>query len=388
MSERKKVVHIPTADLMITSMCNFNCTYCFEEKKKQINMKFEDFEPFLSAGGTMKMFVFGGEPLINSEFLTDLKRYVNRRSDTPRFVRQKLSESAKVIITNGYLIDKRLDEILENDLILQVSVDGPKHVHDANRVLKNGEGTHEHIMKNITDVCLKHGIKWSMHGVINRKTLKHFKDVSIWHFETIRELKGTGEAIQQMGKNVFQIVFEEEWTDDDVDLLLEQMHETVLYWLKHKELSQEEKHAVIKNFLSRRGGKCGAGWGLLAVDSNFDIFPCHRQADNSDFDVEEMKMTSLYEPENVKNFKTYNTFYYIGVINKFLYGHKYFNNEYRNDPFYWINWCPSTNAFTAGNYNPYYVSSKYIQMFMELSSFIHHIFNYYKIPRDKNGNTR
>jgi len=381
MDELKKVVHIPTADLMITGNCNFRCTYCFEEKANKVNMEFEDFKPYLDAGGSMRLFVFGGEPLLNMGFLDGLKKYVNQLSDTPRFVREKLAASAKVIITNGYLIDKKFDDIKKNDLILQVSVDGPKAIHDTNRILKGGGGTHDKIMDNIIDICVKNDIKWSMHGVVNKDTLPFFKDVSIWHFETIREHKNIDAAIDQMGKNVFQIVFEEDWTDDDVDLLLEQMHETVLYWLNHKELTLEQKHAVIRNFLSRRGGKCGAGWGLLAVDSNFDIFPCHRQADNSDFDVDEMKMCNLFEPEKAKNFKVYNTYYLIGLVNKSLYGHQYFNNEYRNDSFYWINWCPSTNAYTAGNYNPYYVNAKYIQMFMELGGFIHHLFKYYNISK-------
>jgi len=54
------------------------------------------------------------------------------------------------IITNGTLIDKKLDEIKKNDFRLQISIDGDKETHDRNRVYKGTEnGTFDKIIENI-----------------------------------------------------------------------------------------------------------------------------------------------------------------------------------------------------------------------------------------------
>jgi uncharacterized protein len=58
------------------------------------------------------------------------------------------------MITNGYLLDKPLAlQLREQGIVhLQVTLDGPPEVHDARRVLANGEGTFTRIMNNIVDV--------------------------------------------------------------------------------------------------------------------------------------------------------------------------------------------------------------------------------------------
>ena len=58
------------------------------------------------------------------------------------------------IITNGYLLTKENAERLKECQVgrVQITLDGPKEIHDVRRPLVNGNGTYDIIMKNIMDV--------------------------------------------------------------------------------------------------------------------------------------------------------------------------------------------------------------------------------------------
>jgi len=384
------IIHIPNSDLMFTSLCNLRCKYCFEGKEKKINLDFEDYKHYLEVGGTLKFFVFGGEPFMNPKFLEDFFHFINTELQAPANTVEALRQSTKNIITNGTLIHKHIDLIKKYNLHMQISLDGIKEAHDMNRVDTKGEGTWDKIMENIK-LCADNQIDWSAHGVITRSTLPYLARNVRFYFELYVDYAkgGIKEAIRRMNMNIAQVIFEEDWTDEDTDIFIEQIYEACEYWMNHPYLTREQKREVVTNFLTRRGGKCGAGTALLAVDSNMDVFPCHRQADNSDFDHDNMKLGSLYKGEDLKNFKVYNTYHRIGLSHRMLYGYKYFNNAFQNGTYYWSNWCPSTNSYTSGNFNPYYVNSKYTVMHNEVDRFINKLLRHYRLKGGiKDGSRR
>ncbi len=57
------------------------------------------------------------------------------------------------IKTNGFLIDINFFEFLKKyNVNIDISIDGPKHIHDSNRVLSNGKGTFDTILNNIISI--------------------------------------------------------------------------------------------------------------------------------------------------------------------------------------------------------------------------------------------
>lgn len=84
----------------------------------------------------------GGEPLLLGR--TDLKRLLTTlRSTLP-------SEYSISIQTNGVLItDEILNVCSEYHTSLSVSIDGPKHIHDRNRVGHSGKGTYNEVIAGI-----------------------------------------------------------------------------------------------------------------------------------------------------------------------------------------------------------------------------------------------
>lgn len=372
------IFHVPVMDFMFTSKCNLRCKYCFEAKKVQKNLKFEEVRPYLEQGGTLSFFLFGGEPLMNPQFLKDFFGYIET-ANIPQHIREKFKKTAAKLITNGTLLEKNIEMVKKYNLEVQISVDGPKKTNDCNRVKVNGEGSYDEIMHN-ANVCKKEKVGFSFHGVINKETLPFMAETSIWFFENTWKFHGLKRAMGAMGKNCHQVIFEEDYTDEDVDVFLEQIVGFCEYIWNHKKLTLTQKKQVIGRYLHRKGGTCGAGASLLAVDTNLDIFPCHRQADNSELDKESFKMGNIYDNEGLKNFKLYNNFYDVNRVFRKTYSYQLLNSNYDKD-YNWLNWCPSTNAYTSGANNPYHINSKYIIRILEFMRLAKQLMEYYNIPR-------
>jgi uncharacterized protein len=137
---------LPTLD------CNFRCTYCYETRKRS-RMTTETADAVLalaekSLSGISRLSVtwYGGEPLLERETVLKTQGAIRR-----------LAQEAKVpvktlIVTNGYLLTEETARELKELGVgsAQVTIDGPKEVHDRRRSLANGDGTYDVIVRNIT----------------------------------------------------------------------------------------------------------------------------------------------------------------------------------------------------------------------------------------------
>ena len=388
------IFHIPNIDIMITGLCNLRCKYCFEEEKCKPNLDFKDFKKYLDEDGVMDYFLFGGEPFVNVQFLKDLFTYYKERKDIPYPIKRKMNNGLRHIITNGTLLEKNAEFIKDNDLGLQLSLDGPKEVTDMNRIDTLGRGVYDSVMKNLKHMLDLYGIEktldYTFHGVINKETLKYYADITYWHMdmmlETAKYRKSHGEnidsieyAINMLKKNTFMIIFEEEYSDTDIDVIIEQMFILADRVMHDERFTPEQRRSISNNIFRRKGGVCGAGSALVAVDSSLDFFPCHRCADGSP----ETKVGNIYDCENIEGYKLMNAFYDMSKVSQTQYSTQYINHGYNNN-FKGFNWCPSTNLETSGN--PYYVNSKYVILMLECDRVANVIIKKYNLREAKNDN--
>lgn len=96
----------------ITNICNLNCSFCSNDKKKKREMSLNEFEIILKRIEDYTDYIYlhvKGEPLLHSnlkEILTLCKKH-----------------NIKVnITTNGILLKNRLDLLLESDIVRQVNI--------------------------------------------------------------------------------------------------------------------------------------------------------------------------------------------------------------------------------------------------------------------------
>ena len=167
--------------------CNFRCPYCFEADAHHKHYMTEEVEDAIVNAINTKyssvegIFVtwFGGEPLMNFKSLKSLS--------------QKIIAIGKPftadIITNGYLLtDSVVNQIDELKIdSLQITVDGPKDVHDARRVLVGGGGTFDIINQNIQRVLKNSGAHVVIRVNVDGSNAENYVDVCRHFKKTISE---------------------------------------------------------------------------------------------------------------------------------------------------------------------------------------------------------
>lgn len=140
--------------IMPTSACNLQCRYCYEKAadKKMSPETVRQLHQFvrenLYQAKRLEVTWYGGEPLLEKETIYELSAEFKNICNE-----QNCSYSAG-IITNGLLLDRetarRLAEVCAVGYC-QVTLDGPRDVHDARRPLKNGGGSFETILNNLRE---------------------------------------------------------------------------------------------------------------------------------------------------------------------------------------------------------------------------------------------
>jgi len=141
--------------LVATRACNFRCKYCTEAGRfSDAHMTDETADAAVNyiknvadAKGTQHLTVgfYGGEPLLNLEGIVHAAHALR---EAFRSTRTKLVLFA---VTNGYeLTPKAFDRLADAGVVsFQVTLDGPKDVHDSRRVLRGGGATWERIVRNM-----------------------------------------------------------------------------------------------------------------------------------------------------------------------------------------------------------------------------------------------
>ncbi len=157
-----KDVRLNAMRIVITERCNFTCKYCFVNYQRGINhpkdmsretlLKSIDFLIDNNPYGTINLQFFGGEPLLRYDLITYGIEYVNN------CIRQgKLKEAEFSLATNGVLLtDEICKYFKDNNVNVNISIDGPPQFHDKCRVFPNRRGTYTDTIKGL-NLLKKHG---------------------------------------------------------------------------------------------------------------------------------------------------------------------------------------------------------------------------------------
>lgn len=160
--------------------CNLDCTYCYYLSKQELLGKPESWrisddllEEFIRQyfeSQNCKEVVFswqGGEPtLLGLEFfrkVVDLeKKYCSAHVRCENDLQ-----------TNGTLLDDQwCDFLYQNNFLVGLSIDGPKHMHDAYRKDNAGQGSFDRVF-NAAKMLRKHKVNFAALCCVNRITAKH-----------------------------------------------------------------------------------------------------------------------------------------------------------------------------------------------------------------------
>lgn len=298
--------------LQLTQNCNLRCSYCAYSGNKYNNrthsnrvMSYEIMQKsidFLMKHSTNSKKVdigfYGGEPLLEFNKIKRLMGYIDER-----YPYKSITYS---MTTNGTMFnDDNIEFLMDKKFDVIISLDGPKELHDHNRVFANGTGTFDKIMENLLYIRDKYPDffrKISFNTVVAPGT----------DFRCVNDFFDANDIIQdnnlRMGiMNDFYV--EEPIQYDDLysinykvqrtKLLLSALglinknkvsrlfiHEIPKILRMHKELSGINGLARI----THPGGPCIPGARRPMIDVDGNIFPCERVSEESEI----MKIGNIY----------------------------------------------------------------------------------------------
>jgi uncharacterized protein len=165
------------------STCNIDCKYCFflskealypDERHRMSEATLEAYiRQLLESHRTPEVTVAwqGGEPtLMGVEFF-------RRSLDLVEKYRKPGQKVEHTFQTNGIALDDEWCEFLKaNNVLVGLSVDGPRDVHDANRVTRGGKGTFDLVMKG-WQALKRHGVDFNILCTVNAANQAHGRRV-------------------------------------------------------------------------------------------------------------------------------------------------------------------------------------------------------------------
>jgi len=143
----------------VTESCNLSCKYCIysgayigERENNNLNMSEETANTAIKnilPNLRDKVFIsfYGGEPTNNFGLMKKIMNSV--RSKNPK--KQKVFTFS----TNFVDVENYLDDLIRDDVYITISLDGPKEVHDKNRLDSMGYGSFYRIMHNLDLIKMK-----------------------------------------------------------------------------------------------------------------------------------------------------------------------------------------------------------------------------------------
>ena len=134
--------------------CNLDCQYCFFLSKellydqKRQSMSEETLETYVknflaaSPDGDVTMLWQGGEPTLRG------LPFFERLIELCEKYRRPAQVVHHAVQTNGTLITEQWARFFkDNDVLVGISIDGPKELHDAYRLNRGGHGTHSMVIR-------------------------------------------------------------------------------------------------------------------------------------------------------------------------------------------------------------------------------------------------
>ena len=243
-------------NIWVTEKCNLCCTYCYEGKKRCIDMNDEVIGKTVSfiqknmEQNKSNMINFhGGEPLLAIDSILKIISSCNT-----------LGRFSYSLTTNGTVLNEHiLDELKKNNVYISLSIDGTKEVHDLNRKKHDGSGTYEYAIEAL-EALQERDIDVRVRMTVTPDTASSL-------YESVMDIANLN------AKTIVAMIdlYDKRWTDELLDTLQEQL--VMIYTaLKDNDKTEFSFYSDIKKRTKK--GLCDGGITNFNISADGKLYPC------------------------------------------------------------------------------------------------------------------
>ncbi len=278
----------PLHIIVTTLRCNMKCVYCHAssmsdnskgyDMDKETAKKTVDFI-FQSPSSCITIEFQGGEPLLNWPVIKYIVDYSKEKNKTAQ------KDLVMSLVTNFTAMDmEKLDYLINNKVRICTSLDGPKELHDSNRIFKGHSSYDEAVkwIKILQQEYKKRGIKREADALITltKKSMQHSKEII--------------DEYVRLGMKTLHLRFlnnlgiaQRNWQDISYspEEYINFWKEAVSYINELKKKGVKIREKMVGIMTDKIGGKedpnyaelrspCGAAIGQIVYNYNGDIYSC------------------------------------------------------------------------------------------------------------------
>ncbi|MBQ5870544.1 MAG: anaerobic sulfatase maturase [Lachnospiraceae bacterium] len=277
---------MPPISLLVkpaSGSCNMRCRYCFytdETENRTVPsmgvMSIETMKTMVDkaltfADGDCSFAFQGGEPsLAGLPFFRALTDYVKDHPN-PKKVRVHYSFQ-----TNGYNLNEDWAKwFVENQVLVGISLDGPKEIHDRYRVDHAGKGTYQKVMSSI-QLFNKYHVDYNILTVVTSATSRHGQQVYNFFKKNDFRYQQYIECLDPIGE--VQGGYEYSLTPERYEEFLKTTFDSWYLDMKSGRYVYNRYFENLMMIIARQGaescnmrGVCGAQW---VIEADGSVYPC------------------------------------------------------------------------------------------------------------------
>lgn len=271
--------------------CNLSCDYCFYLEKESLfpktstyKMAPEMLESFIRQNiesqptNSVHFTWQGGEPTLPGvPYFEEIVKLQQQHS--------RGKQITNAIQTNGILMDDDWGRFLsENNFLVGISIDGPRHLHDKYRRGHDGQGSYDQVMTGV-ELLKKHNIEFNTLTVVNRgnqdqvmEIYEFLKSIGSKYWQFIPAVERTRPDGTLAAPHETDTVEMTEWSVDP-EAYGQFLIKIFQRWVREDvgTLFVQQFEAALANEMGKPAGVCvwNATCGqALAVEHNGDCYPC------------------------------------------------------------------------------------------------------------------